>query len=276
LGYFWKVALSGNYAYLPGPGGLQVVDISNPANPRRVGGYADAKDLTGFVFNQSVVVAGDYAYVANGTNGLLVLDVSDPTSITKVGGCEIGTEVWQIAVSGHFAYLAGTYDLHVIDISNPVNPLLVGRYELPEEGGWWIYTIAVAGKYVYLNLNVCGPGAACRLEVIDISNPSHPERVGSGPYFADGVGGMAVSGNQIYLAGGPEGLLILEMQPFIKSVAKQGQDLKLSWEGFGLARLQRATRLTDPDWQDVPGSEATNNITLPIEGASAFFRLAKP
>jgi hypothetical protein len=66
------------------------------------------------------------------------------------------------------------------------------------------------------------------------------------------------------------------MQPFIKSVAKQGQDLKLSWDGFGAARLQRATRLTDPDWQDVPGSEATNNITLPIEGASAFFRLAKP
>jgi hypothetical protein len=86
-----------------------------------------------------------------------------------------------------------------------------------------------------------------------------------------------VSGNRIYATEfWSGGLIILELQPFIKSVVKQDQDLKLSWEGFGLARLQRATRLTNPDWHDVPGSEATNNIILPIEGASAFFRLAKP
>jgi hypothetical protein len=272
----WKPAVSGNYAYLPGPGGLQVIDVSNPADPQRVGGYADAKDLTGFVWNQSVAVVSNRAYVANGADGLLVLDVSNPTNITKVGGYRTVAQVWKIGVSGYYACLAGAYDLHVIDISNPTNPLLVGRYGLPEEGGWYIYTMAVAGNYVYLNLNVCGPGAVCRLEVIDISNPSHPERVGSGPYFADGVFGVAGSGNHIYLAGVTEGLLILEMQPFIKSIAMQSQDLKLSWEGFGLARLQRATRLTNPDWNDVPGSEATNNIILPIEGASAFFRLAKP
>jgi hypothetical protein len=265
-----KPAVSGNYAYLPEPGGLQVIDISNPAGPQRVGGYADARDLTG------LAVAGDRAYVANGADGLLVLDVSNPTNVAKVGGCKIGTDAGTIAVSGHYACLAGTFDLHVIDISNPTNPLLVGRYELPEDGGWWIYTMAVVGNYVYLNLNMVGPGGGYRLEVIDISNPSHPERVGSGPYIADGVLGMEVSGNQIHLAGGTQGLLILELQPFIKSVANQGQDLKLSWEGFGLARLQRATRLTNPDWSDVPGSEATNSITLPIEGASAFFRLDKP
>lgn len=271
LGVFRKVALSGNYAYLPGPGGLQVVDISDPANPRRVGVYADAKDLTG-KNNQSVVVAGDYAYVANGTNGLLVLDVSDPTNITKVGGCEIGTDVQQIAVSGHFACLAGPWDLHVIDVSDPANPLLAGQYENPY-GGDFIGAMAASGNYLSLFLYPVMPGGGGLL-VVDISDPAHPQPVGE-RFFQD-VADVAMSSKLIYMAGDREGLLILEMQPFIKSVAKQGQDLKLSWEGFGLARLQRATRLTDPDWQDVPGSEATNNITLPIEGASAFFRLAKP
>ena len=85
-----------------------------------------------------------------------------------------------------------------------------------------------------------------------------------------------MSGNQVHLATGAEGLLILEMQPFVKSIAKEGQDLKLSWEGFGLARLQRATRLTNPDWRDLPGLEAASNATLPIDGASAFFRLVTP
>jgi hypothetical protein len=34
------VAVSGNYAYVAdGNAGLQVIDVSNPANPQRVGGY---------------------------------------------------------------------------------------------------------------------------------------------------------------------------------------------------------------------------------------------
>ena len=88
---FMKVALSGNYAYLAGANGFQVVDISQPTDPRWVGGYAGAKNFFGYLLEECVAVAGDYAYVASYTNGFLVLDVSDPTNITKVGGCEIET-----------------------------------------------------------------------------------------------------------------------------------------------------------------------------------------
>jgi hypothetical protein len=68
------VAVSGNYAYVAdGYAGLQVIDVSNPANPQRVGGNP--------VFNaSSVVVGGEKVYVAAGTNGLAVLNLFVPLS----------------------------------------------------------------------------------------------------------------------------------------------------------------------------------------------------
>jgi hypothetical protein len=278
-----KAALSGNYAYLAGADGLQVIDISQPASPRQVGRYAGATNLNPLTAIRSIAVAGDHAYVVNRKDGLLVLDVSNPANIGKVGEYRNEPYVGPVAVSGAFACLAYTEaadccnqaGLQVIDISNPSNPLLVGQCSITKDYyGFWPYGMAIAGNYVYLALVVEGFGDAGRLVAIDISDPSHPQQVG-GHAFAH-ANGVAVSGNQVYLANGSEGLLILEMQPFVKSIAREGQDLKLSWEGFGLARLQRATRLTNPDWSDLPGSAVTNYATLPIDGANAFFRLVKP
>src|SRR5687768_11247915 len=51
------VALSGNYAYVADRnGGLQVIDVSNPASPQRVGGSSGVP--------WGVAVSGNYAYLA--------------------------------------------------------------------------------------------------------------------------------------------------------------------------------------------------------------------
>ena len=62
------LAVSGNYAYVADPAfGLQVIEVSNPANPRRVGGYNTSGQAMG------VAVSGNYAYVADGSWGLIIL-----------------------------------------------------------------------------------------------------------------------------------------------------------------------------------------------------------
>ena len=62
------VAVSGPYAYVADyDAGLQVLDVSDPANPRRVGGYRTPGVA------RSVAVSGNYAYVADGDWGLQVL-----------------------------------------------------------------------------------------------------------------------------------------------------------------------------------------------------------
>ena len=59
-GLAYGVAVSGNYAYLAvAEAGLQVLDVSNPANPQWVGGYDTSGGALG------VAVSGNYAYVAD-------------------------------------------------------------------------------------------------------------------------------------------------------------------------------------------------------------------
>ena len=60
------------------------------------------------------------------------------------------------------------------------------------------------------------------------------------------------------------------------SLAADGK-INLAWASAAQGMtLQRATRLTDPDWLDVPDSAGTNTLNLPITGPAAFFRLVRP
>ena len=77
-----------------GDAGLQVIDVSNPANPVRVGGY----DTSGYAYG--VAVSGNIAYVADDDAGLQVIDVSNPASPVRVGGYDTSGNGEGVAVSG--------------------------------------------------------------------------------------------------------------------------------------------------------------------------------
>ena len=50
----------------------------------------------------------------------------------------------------------------------------------------------------------------------------------------------------------------------------------LSWTTGPLIRLQNATNLLNPIWQDVPNTQGSNSITLPLGPNQEFFRLTGP
>ena len=81
--------------------GLQVIDISDPANPAIIGNY----DTPGDAF--SVTVAGDCAFVSDYTAGLQLIDISDPTNPSLLSNC---TAVWanDVAIEGDRAYVAAS------------------------------------------------------------------------------------------------------------------------------------------------------------------------
>jgi len=61
------VQVTGNYAYVADDvAGLQVIDVSNPANPVRTGGFNTSGATKG------AQVVGNYAYVANADSGLQI------------------------------------------------------------------------------------------------------------------------------------------------------------------------------------------------------------
>src|SRR6266540_1996268 len=151
------LAVSGNYAYVADElDGLQVIDVSNPANPQRVGGY----DTSGFA--SGVALSGNFAYVADYTAGLQVIDVSNPASPQRVGGYDTSDSARGVAVSGNYAYVGG-YDagLQVIAVSNPANPRRVGG-----NSAFGASDVVVAGTNVFVAARFSG------LVILDLFRPS--------------------------------------------------------------------------------------------------------
>jgi len=176
--------------------GLHFVNITNPANPTRVGGI----DGTESVY--SIALSGHYAYVANWNSGLTVLDVSNPADIRRVSGYDTGGIATHVAVSGDNAYVFDLRTgLHVLDISDPTNPQRSGM----AQAGYFAEQVAISGNYLYVAAGENG------LQVIDVSNPAGPQLVAvwvSATFYW--VHGVAISGGNVCVSDG-RGLHVLEM-----------------------------------------------------------------
>lgn len=100
---------------------------------------------------------------------------------------------------GKFAYIANQSDanqLQIIDITNISAPSLITSYKLPgnsEEG----LSIFALGNYVYLGTEDSENGR--EFHVVDVSNPSAPQSVGS-LEISDDVNAIHVQNNYAYLA----------------------------------------------------------------------------
>jgi len=130
-----------------------VIDVSDPDNPQRVGGY----DTSGSA--RDVAVSGNYAYVADHDAGLQVIEVSDPANPQRLGGYDTGGSARDVAVSGNYAYVAdGGGGLQMIDVSDPANPQRTGGYATSGDAR----DVAVSGNYAYVadgpwGLTILGP-----------------------------------------------------------------------------------------------------------------------
>jgi hypothetical protein len=245
------VAIAGNYAYVADgqAGGLQVIDISDPAHPVIVGSLLTPGGPV------SVSISGHFAYLAafRACNGLVIVDISDPTSPTLASGSDAcGTYAYDIAVAGHFAYLADeNHGLVVFDVSDPYAPVIVGSLGTEQE--YYGVAVAVVGDIVYLgtwydsrwyvidaadpaNLAIVntllvgadhfvieGPWAyvgdySRGILVFDISNPRKPVSAGYAP-MPDKTRHVAVLGGIACVAAGEHGLVVADVSERVAPAA---------------------------------------------------------
>jgi len=148
-----------------------------------------------------VIVSGNYAYVAGGSNGLVIVDVTDKSAPTLAGSYDTGGWAEGVALSGDYAYVAEGYNGFVIvDVSNKAAPALAGSYDT----GGWAEDIAVSDNYAYVADGSNG------LVIVDISNKAAPALAGS--YDTRGYAeGVAVSGDYAYVADCDNGLVIVDI-----------------------------------------------------------------
>ena len=191
------VTLVGNFAYVGGadyfpsptipPGGMFKFDISNAAQPRLVGAFDLPAPVTGIASD------GTLAYLAVYGPGLVVADASGATTAVESRVIESAT-IADVAVASNSAYVTGDRGLGVLDVSNPANPVMRGRYNTVGR----TLSVVVAGNIAYVtesehldrNLNAYVGGG---LHIVDIQDPQLP--VGLGFYEKSRLGdGLATQG----------------------------------------------------------------------------------
>jgi hypothetical protein len=195
------VHVSGSYAYaVSSVSGLQVINISDPANPSFVG-YCPIPDAE--VHN--IHVAGNYAYVADGANGLRVIDVSNPATPYIAGTCNTPGTTYGVYVVDDFAYVADDSEgLHVVNISNPADPFIVSSKKSPQTSTSF-RAIHVSEGYAYV-LDYW-TGVLYKINVLLPTNPN----ISGWEILSNYGNDVFVAGNYAYVAAGGYGIEVIDI-----------------------------------------------------------------
>ena len=284
------VAIGGtNYAWVAdGNSGLQIIDISDPTNPK----YKNARTDLGSVLSltvswvyiyaiadtylyiilgdpktaqvygtynsickgYSVAVSGNYAYLVDEWLGLQIIDVRNKNDPKVEGFYRTDGYAHDVAVSGNYAYLANyTSGLCIIDISTPDSPKLAGIYDTPGHA----CGVAVSGNYAYVADGSSG------LQIIDVRTPTSPKLAGN--YNTPGYAcDVAVSGNYAYVADGNFGLKVIDVSTptspklagsyntpgYAFSMAVSGNYIYVADGNSGLQIIAEAATIDGTVWDD--------------------------
>jgi hypothetical protein len=172
-----SVAVSGNYAFAASywSGQLNVIDISNPANPTPVASAPSTPGtVPGLLDATNVAIAGNFAFV---------------TSKNRNGTCTPGPI--PSCASGSNDDGSGN-SLTIVNISNPLAPSVVGTVHSNStttpfpDALFGAYAVAVSGNYAFVASQGLLSGqptspdtSAGSFTVIDLTSPSSPTIVAS-------------------------------------------------------------------------------------------------
>lgn len=230
------VYLDSNYAYVGNGAALDILDVSNPSSPIRIGRVI----ASGLI--RDIHIVGDFVYILTYKAGLQIVDIEDPLRPLIVGNYETyNTMGWieNLFAIQNYVYIAGEDGIIIIDVSNPFSPAVVdtfitsnftldvfisdniafatvfneGLYILDISdpaspttltvfhlaGNYFPNSIFVLGNYVYVtSYESRVMFNHGRLHIIDISNPNSPRETGSVWLPGDWSG----SGNKVYVDDG--------------------------------------------------------------------------
>ncbi len=182
------VAMSGGFAYVrvaipgnPGHTDIAVVDLRTPSAPVLL-------DQVFAAGGSSIAVDGGRVYVGVGGE-LEIYAIQQPWGLTRLGAVTVPGGTNELAVSGNHAYLGNYSQIHVVDVSSPSNPFVVGSVS------GLTFGLAYAEDYLYS----VGGG----LRVIDVSDPGAPTVVAN--VGDSGAMGVGVIGDFAFVASPSEG-----------------------------------------------------------------------
>lgn len=208
-----KVSLAGHYAILGGP---QVLDLTDPTQPRQVAELSVANNAT---------ISGDVLFAAAYGRGLQSYRMS-PATLSRSRTLDVGGQALGMALQGNLAWLAlGKDGLQAVDRTKPDATALLGR--LPLDGKAW--DVAITGNRAVVAAGEAG------LVIVDITDPANPQPLGAldTPGEARAV---AVSGNAACVADNYEGVQVVDLSDpsslrELSRFSTPGYPLDVAWHG---------------------------------------------
>ncbi len=165
-GFPYRVNVVGNHAYVgntdySGAGGVNVVDISAPANPSLVTTFSG--------FAQYIAAAGN-ALAFTGNNMLCtILDITNPASPVQAATYSLPNFISNMYVNGNYAY-TGNNGFRVFDVTDKTNPVQIGYNPID---GSIVRTAGNNAVYIRESMTSNNP-----VMVMDITNPANPTLLG--------------------------------------------------------------------------------------------------
>lgn len=159
------VGVHNDHAYLSGyRREIQIMDIGEPANPRRIGMFPDGQGIFDIVDDRMYIVAGRY------DRALIIADIGADGALRLVSNTPLPGDPGDIVVDGDYAYIISYDDgMIIMDISIPEAPVVRGIF--PFE----MYTdvrLDVRYPYAYVVPRYIG-----QWYVVDISDATKPHVV---------------------------------------------------------------------------------------------------
>jgi len=193
----FPMCVSGNYCYLADQYGLNIVDVSNPASPHRVGSIGGFEAL-------SVAVQDTLCYVGTYNPDefrLRVYNVRNPASPIPVGSL-VGVAAYDIYLPPTCDTVLYTPKLHIINITDPRNPRQIGFVDCPG----WDYGVTAVPALNYALVADYFEG----LVAVSIASPSAPQ-IDTMLFAGDMAQDISIDNGRVYLASYHAGLQILDV-----------------------------------------------------------------
>ncbi len=208
------VAVAGNIAFTGNQDGeLRVWNVADPSQPTLVRSYGAIGQLLGRYITQLEPLGTDYLlaftrqlFFVNQSDRVVILDRRDPNAIVVTATLAAGHLVNpRGAVEGSLLYLindAGP-ELIIVDLVNPIAPVIRGRTTLPFSSR----RIVVDGTTARL------AGGFGGVITVDISNPDAPQVTGNEP-VAEFVWDIATTPGSAFVVDG-KALRTLQLPPIV-------------------------------------------------------------
>jgi len=176
------MVIVGGLAYIANErGGLVIADVSNPGDVRVLGQIDLPRDPI------AVDIVDSYALVAcSASNRLVVVDASDPTNPTIADDSLLLEYVTDLAVVGSTAYVGIGNSIQVMDMSDPVAPVL-GRIVSTGRPN----RIVAEGERLYVLDD-------SQVHVLEIGDPADPEPVDIIDFGEVDLKDVAVQGDLLF------------------------------------------------------------------------------